>query len=87
MTTQDRRQPAFADTDLMPFGKHRNESLGDVPARYLAWLWAELCKDGYNRATGSGLRGSTTHIIEKLKLANYIWNSQDAIALETGEKL
>jgi hypothetical protein len=26
------------DSDLMPFGKHKNEKLGDVPASYLLWL-------------------------------------------------
>lgn len=26
------------DSDLMPFGKHKGEKLGDVPASYLLWL-------------------------------------------------
>jgi len=26
------------DNDIMPFGKHKGEKLGDVPARYLLWL-------------------------------------------------
>lgn len=33
------------DSDLMPFGKHDGEKLGDVPASYLLWLgdqpWVE----------------------------------------------
>lgn len=26
------------DSDIMPFGKHKGEKLGDVPASYLLWL-------------------------------------------------
>jgi Putative quorum-sensing-regulated virulence factor len=26
------------DSDEMPFGKHKGEKLGDVPASYLLWL-------------------------------------------------
>lgn len=25
------------DSDVMPFGKHKDEKLGDVPASYLLW--------------------------------------------------
>lgn len=35
------RQPAYKDTDLMPFGKHKNERMQDVPASYLCWLWGQ----------------------------------------------
>jgi len=27
------------DTDKMPFGKHKDEMMQDVPASYLFWLW------------------------------------------------
>lgn len=27
------------DTDPMPFGKHKEVPMQDVPARYLHWLW------------------------------------------------
>lgn len=26
------------DTDLMPFGKHKNTAMANVPAGYLLWL-------------------------------------------------
>ena len=26
------------DSDLMPFGKYKDEKIGDVPASYLLWL-------------------------------------------------
>ena len=29
---------ALTDNDLMPFGKHKNERMEDVPATYLDWL-------------------------------------------------
>lgn len=32
---------AYTDDDLMPFGKHKNERLMDVPASYLLWLWGQ----------------------------------------------
>ena len=33
------------DTNPMPFGRHRGESMQDVPARYLHWLWCNVLKD------------------------------------------
>jgi len=32
-------EDALRDSDPMPYGKHKGEKLGDVPARYLLWLW------------------------------------------------
>lgn len=89
MTTSDKRQPAYTDTDLMPFGKHKGDLLQDVPARYLAWLWGELKADGYHRARQPHEihAGLPVKVQVKIKLANYIWNSQDAIAQETGDTL
>ncbi len=29
----------MTDNYQMPFGKHRGEKLGNVPAGYLMWLW------------------------------------------------
>ena len=32
-------EPApFKDSDLMPFGEHKDEKIGDVPADYLLWF-------------------------------------------------
>ncbi len=36
-----KRQPAYTDDDKMPFGKHKNELLSDVPATYFHWLWQQ----------------------------------------------
>jgi uncharacterized protein (DUF3820 family) len=38
---EKRKEPCFADTDPMPFGKHKGELLQDVPASYLCWLWSK----------------------------------------------
>ena len=35
----------LADTDPMPFGKHKGEPMQDVPASYLHWLWKEIQHD------------------------------------------
>ena len=29
---------AFTDNDVIPFGKHAGQKLGDLPAGYLLWL-------------------------------------------------
>jgi len=31
----------YEDLDLMPFGKHVNLRLQDVPASYFHWLWTQ----------------------------------------------
>lgn len=80
MTTQEKRYPAFTDTDKMTFGKYRNEPLSDVPASYFKWLWDEGLKDYSGRTPPT-----QQYIVEKIKLANYIWNNQDAISQELGD--
>lgn len=35
----------LADTDPMPFGKHKGEPMEKVPASYLHWLWINGKKD------------------------------------------
>jgi len=31
----------LTDQDLMPFGKHKDTRMEDVPASYLHWLWTK----------------------------------------------
>jgi len=31
----------MTDTDLMPFGIHKDKKMANVPAKYLLWLWDE----------------------------------------------
>ncbi len=33
--------PKLTDQSKMPFGKHKDKKLEDVPASYLLWLWEE----------------------------------------------
>lgn len=72
---ENRLEPAFEDTDKMPWGKYKDECLQDVPASYLVWLWNEGTKDW---------KGSK-HDAFKTRLANYIWNSRNAINQELGQ--
>jgi len=80
MRMEDKRQPAFEDTDLMIFGKYKGEPLQDVPASYFKWLWDETDIKQFS--------GQKPHIqvLGKIKLANYIFNSMDAIKLELKDK-
>ena len=36
----------LTDESLMPFGKHKNIKMADVPAGYLLWLYDNDLKDG-----------------------------------------
>jgi hypothetical protein len=84
MFTENKRYPAFTDTDIMEFGKFKGESLQDVPPKYLAWLWSDGIKDYSKNFTEHELELTNPVLFTKIKLANYIWNSQDAIAQELG---
>jgi len=37
---QDIEEPMKGD-DKMPFGKHKDKELDDVPAEYLLWMWEQ----------------------------------------------
>lgn len=86
MTTRDKRSPAFIDTDPMPFGQHKGEPLQDVPASYLAWMYGQLRADGYNNPTA--LAALTDPAFQdRIKLANYLHNSKEALELELGHEI
>lgn len=36
-----RKEPAYNDDDLMPFGKYKGERLMDLRASYLLWFWEQ----------------------------------------------
>jgi hypothetical protein len=76
MRNDQKKYPAYTDTDTMIFGKHRGEPLSDIPASYFRWLWTE---GGIKDYLGSKSNSNNT------RLANYIWNSQDALAQELGD--
>lgn len=84
MLTSSKKSPAYTDLDNITFGKHKGKPLGDVPASYLSWLWSESVSD----FCGLDIKpDSPDWFKSKVMLANYIWNSQDAIEEETGEEL
>jgi hypothetical protein len=35
----------LTDTDKMPWGKHKDTPMQDVPASYFFWLWTEAGKE------------------------------------------
>lgn len=84
MFTQQKRSPAFTDTDKMIFGKYKGEPLADLPASYLAWLKDTLEGDGYDKAKAEKI--TQGFILDKLRLYNYIFNSWEAIQMELGGK-
>lgn len=85
MRTENKRQPAYNDLSLMPFGKYKGEPLQDIPASYLQWLWRDGIRD-FSRNTTEG-KDTPISVREKILLGNYIWNSQNALEEETGESL
>ena len=85
MTSNQKRYPALTDTDPMPFGKHKGEPMQDVPASYLRWLWNDGLRD-YSKHMGDNPI-TPFSFKDKTMLANYIWNSKEAIEQELGESL
>ena len=86
MRVENKKSPAYTDLDVMPFGKHKNELLQDVPAHYFRWLWTDgdiktYCKD----VPKHDVDKQRLWILEKIKLANYIWNSQSALQQELND--
>ena len=58
-----RTQKPLTDLDMMPFGKHKGESMQDVPASYLHYLWTHGLKEDKRNAVAVYIRNN----IEALK--------------------
>lgn len=88
MLTSCKRKPAYVDEDKMPFGKYINISMMHVPAKYLVWLYHELKRDGVDKIDLHALQNPADRVAfeQRIKVFNYIWNSQDGIAEEICEK-
>lgn len=86
MNTNLKRTPTFEDTDKIWFGRHQGEPLSDVPAHYFRWLWHDADYKTYSGVEFNLNSQPPTALYNKVKLANYIWNSQSAIAQELGEE-
>ena len=87
MTKQEHRTPTFEDTDKMPFGKYKGQPLQDIPATYLRWLRDTISKEGFNiNPTPEIFAKESQWNQDKYKLYNYIFNCQDALQMELGEK-
>lgn len=47
MAENQEAKRVFTDRTPMPFGKYKGTPLGNVPARYLLWLYDESSKDAF----------------------------------------
>lgn len=75
----NRYEPCLEDGDLMSFGKYKDELMQDVSPSYLLWLW----NDGIKEYSGQGVLQPNS-FNNKRMLANYIYNSRNAINQELG---
>jgi uncharacterized protein (DUF3820 family) len=80
MRLQDKRTPCYEDTDPMPFGKHKDEPLSDVPASYLSWLYNTYRDEGVQDLQFKEILYPGTKI--KIQLYNYLHNSKEALQME-----
>lgn len=75
--TPNKFEPAYTDTDKMPFGKFADTPMQDVPPSYLAYLWQNGLKL---------YRGDTNpddpKRCQRVRVCHYIWNSRHAINQE-----
>jgi len=53
------------DLDPMPFGKHKGESMQDVPASYLHWLWTNGLKDEKRNPAADYIRRNLSALKEE----------------------
>lgn len=61
----------LADTDSMPFGKHKGVPMQDVPASYLHWLW-----------TRNNGRDQRAQMLSSDPVLNYIQRNINALRKE-----
>jgi uncharacterized protein (DUF3820 family) len=69
---------ALNDTSKMPYGKHKGDTLREVPAQYLLWLRQEFIDKG---STGTGPFGEFNK-----ELKAYIEDNLDALNSEMGRR-
>lgn len=83
MNSEQKRYPAYQDTDPITFGKYKGRPLSDVPAHYLKWLWIGASYETYSKHYGDSPVNFSFK--ENVMLANYIWNSKSEIEKELGD--
>lgn len=85
MFKQNKRYPAFDDT-LCLLVNTKVKLWLMVPPHYLRWLWGEI-KDYSKGYTEESFLKINSVLHENIKLANYIWNSHEAIKQELGDTI
>lgn len=63
---------ALDDMDPMPFGKHKNRPMQDVPAAYLYWLWCQGKRDEKDCPVADYIRRNM--IALKKELPDAVWS-------------
>lgn len=59
---------AYDDNTLMPFGKHKDKKLANVPSGYLLWLHGELLKKSETKALNNMERSLRNYIDENMEV-------------------
>ncbi len=77
MTTQDKRQPAFNDESIMPFGKWKGERMMDIPDEYFRYMKGVLGE--VKQHTPEIADKLPQHQKNTLMFVNYIHNSWEAL--------
>jgi len=78
--------PAMEDIATIWFGKHNGESLQDVPASYLAWLYNDS-EPPLREYVGKEVKSGQFTLNKKVMLANYIYNARNGINHELGSNV
>ena len=67
----------------MPFGKHANERMEDVPAQYLLWLW----DNGLHEMSGNMNAKPGTYPHKQYLVARYIRENFAALEMDAKDYL
>ena len=67
------------DKYIMPFGKHKGEAIGDVPASYLLWFFEQVWSTKY-RAVYGYIVENKKHLEKEAK--NEKWTTVECEATE-----
>ncbi|MBA7475642.1 hypothetical protein ES707_11014 [subsurface metagenome] len=54
----------MTDTDLMPFGKHKDTAMANVPAEYLLWFYHNVARQVHTAPVLDYIRENLT-VLEK----------------------
>lgn len=62
----------MTDTDLMPFGVHKGQTMEAVPASYFNWLWCNGMKENKTSAVADYIRRNLSALQQENR--DLIWD-------------